>query len=145
MERLILEFVFLIINLFLIILYLKLFRNVVNLRRKHKIPLGFNKNVALQRAIRAHSNFIEYVPFSLILCMFLYFHNYLIICCFSSFFLLLGRILHFKGIANVNEYKTKYSYRLKGMKFTMWSFYISILGIITYIIQTLYFVMESYQ
>ena len=99
MERLILEFLFLIINLFLTILFLRIFKNVVNLRRKFKISLGHNKNIDLQRAIRAHSNFIEYVPFSLVLSMFLYFHNYLIFCCLSSFFLLLGRILHYIDIS----------------------------------------------
>tara|TARA_B100000989_G_C19350402_1_gene388859 strand:+ start:250 stop:687 length:438 start_codon:yes stop_codon:yes gene_type:complete len=144
MERLILEFLFLIINLFLTILFLRIFKNVVNLRRKFKISLGHNKNIDLQRAIRAHSNFIEYVPFSLVLSMFLYFHNYLIFCCLSSFFLLLGRILHYIGISNNKEVETQFSYRLRGMKFTMWSFYISIIGILTYIVQTLYFFTENY-
>ena len=144
MERLIFECLFLILNLLLTILYLRLFRNVVNLRRKLKIPLGCDNNVDLQRAIRAHSNFIEYVPFSLILSMFLYFHNYLIFCCLSSFFLLLGRILHYRGISNNKEIETQYTFRLKGMKFTMWSYYINIVGITTYIIQTFYFYIKNH-
>ncbi len=144
MERLILECLFLIINLFLTIFYVRLFKNVVNLRRKFKIPLGYDKNIDLQRAIRAHSNFIEYVPFSLILSMFLYFHNYLIFCCLSSFFLLLGRTLHHRGISNSKEIKTKYLFRMRGMKFTMWSYYISIIGITIYIIQTFYFFIKNY-
>ena len=144
MERLIFECLFLILNLLLTILYVRLFKNVVNLRRKFKIPLGCDNNVDLQRAIRAHSNFIEYVPFSLILSMFLYFHNYLIFCCLSSFFLLLGRILHYHGISNNKEIETQYTFRLKGMKFTMWSYYINILGITTYIIQTFYFYIKNH-
>ena len=144
MERLILECLFLIINLFLTIFYVRLFKNIVNLRRKFKIPLGYDKNIDLQRAIRAHSNFIEYVPFSLILSMFLYFHNYLIFCCLSSFFLLLGRILHYRGISNNKEIETQYTFRLKGMKFTMWSYYINIIGITTYIIQTFYFFIKNH-
>ena len=144
MERLILECLFLIINLFLTILYVRLFKNVVNLRRKFKIPLGYDKNVHLQRAIRAHSNFIEYVPFSLILSMFLYFHNYLIFCCLSSFFLLLGRTLHYRGISNNKEIKTKYLFRMRGMKFTMWSYYINIIGMTIYITQTFYFFIKNY-
>ena len=144
MERLILECLFLIINLFLTILYVRLFKNVVNLRRKFKIPLGYGKNVHLQRAIRAHSNFIEYVPFSLILSMFLYFHNYLIFCCLSSFFLLLGRTFHYRGISNDKEMKTKYLFRMRGMKFTMWSYYVNIIGITIYITQTFYFFIKNY-
>jgi len=144
MERLILECLFLIINLFLTIFYVRLFKNIVNLRRKFKIPLGYDKNIDLQRAIRAHSNFIEYVPFSLILSMFLYFHNYLIFCCLSSFFLLLGRTLHHRGISNSKEIETKYLFRMRGMKFTMWSYYINIIGITIYIIQTFYFFIKNY-
>ena len=144
MERLILECLFLIINLFLAILYIRLFKRVVNLRRRFKIPLGYDKNVDLQRAIRAHSNFIEYVPFSLILSMFLYFHNYLIFCCLSSFFLLLGRTLHHSGISNSKEIETKYLFRMRGMKFTMWSYYVNIIGITIYIIQTFYFFIKNY-
>ena len=144
MERLILECLFLIINLFLTIFYVRLFKNIVNLRRKFKIPLGYDKNIDLQRAIRAHSNFIEYVPFSLILSMFLYFHNYLIFCCLSSFFLLLGRALHHRGISNSKEIETKYLFRMRGMKFTMWSYYINIIGITIYIIQTFYFFIKNY-
>ncbi len=144
MERLILECLFLIINLFLTIFYVRLFKNVVNLRRKFKIPLGYDKNIDLQRAIRAHSNFIEYVPFSLILSMFLYFHNYLIFCCLSSFFLLLGRTLHHRGISNSKEIETKYLFRMRGMKFTMWSYYVNIIGITIYIIQTFYFFIKNY-
>ena len=144
MERLILECLFLIINLFLTIFYVRLFKNVVNLRRKFKIPLGYDKNIDLQRAIRAHSNFIEYVPFSLILSMFLYFHNYLIFCCLSSFFLLLGRTLHHRGISNNQEIETKYLFRMRGMKFTMWSYYVNIIGITIYIIQTFYFFIKNY-
>ena len=144
MERLILECLFLIINLFLTIFYIRLFKNVVNLRRKFKIPLGSDKNIDLQRAIRAHSNFIEYVPFSLILSMFLYFHNYLIFCCLSSFFLLLGRTLHHRGISNSKEIETKYLFRMRGMKFTMWSYYVNIIGITIYIIQTFYFFIKNY-
>ena len=143
MERLILECLFLIINLFLTIFYIRLFKNVVNLRRKFKIPLGYEKNIDLQRAIRAHSNFIEYVPFSLILSMFLYFHNYLIFCCLSSFFLLLGRTLHHRGISNSKEIETKYLYRMRGMKFTMWSYYVNIIGITIYIIQTFYYFIKN--
>ena len=144
MERLIFECLFLILNLLLTILYVRLLKNVVNLRRKFKIPLGYDNNDDLQRAIRAHSNFIEYVPFSLILSMFLYFHNYLIFCCLSSFFLLLGRTLHHRGISNSKEIETKYLFRMRGMKFTMWSYYVNIIGITIYIIQTFYFFIKNY-
>lgn len=40
---------------------------VIKNRRKHKISLGDGGIEELARAIRAHGNFIEYVPISLIL------------------------------------------------------------------------------
>ncbi len=40
---------------------------VINMRRVHKVGLGDGGNPELQRAIRVHANFIEYVPLALIL------------------------------------------------------------------------------
>lgn len=40
---------------------------VVGLRRKHSIPFGDGGNESLLRAIRAHGNFIEYVPLTALL------------------------------------------------------------------------------
>ncbi len=40
-------------------------------RKRSDINLGHGDNVALERAMRAHGNFIEYVPFGLILMLLL--------------------------------------------------------------------------
>lgn len=48
-------------------MYIYLSINVVNVRKSNQISLGTNDNPQLLRATRAHGNFIEYVPFALIL------------------------------------------------------------------------------
>ncbi len=40
---------------------------VMSMRMKEKIGVGHGDNRALRRAIRAHSNFAEYIPFALFL------------------------------------------------------------------------------
>lgn len=49
------------------ILYAGLSLVVVGLRAKHDIPFGDGGNEALHRAIRAHGNFVEWVPLAAIL------------------------------------------------------------------------------
>lgn len=44
-----------------------LFLNVVRVRRKHKIGLGHGGNASVVKAVRAHGNFVETVPFILIM------------------------------------------------------------------------------
>jgi uncharacterized membrane protein YecN with MAPEG domain len=40
---------------------------VIDQRRRHKVGFGDGGNASLQRAIRGHANFSEYVPLALIL------------------------------------------------------------------------------
>lgn len=47
--------------------YIYLSVNVIKIRKAEGISLGNGSNPALERATRAHGNFIEYVPISLIL------------------------------------------------------------------------------
>ena len=47
--------------------YIYLSVNVIKIRKAEGISLGNGSNTALERATRAHGNFIEYVPISLIL------------------------------------------------------------------------------
>ena len=143
LERLFLELIFICSLIFLVFFYYKLFWEVVRLRRSNKISLGNRKNLQLERAIRAHSNFIEYVPLSLILSMVLYFHNYLIFSCFSILFLIAGRIYHKRGIFNEKKKEEIFKFRRLGMKLTIYSFYISIFGLISYLGQTIYFFIQS--
>ena len=138
-QRVFLELIYLLSIICVIILYLRIFKEVVFLRRKYKISIGHNNNEELQRAIRAHANFSEYVPIGFLLSMVLYFHNFLIFSCISVIFLLLGRIFHHKGIKNILEKEDNFKYRRLGMRFTFLSYYNSIVGMIVYLIQMLYF------
>ena len=47
--------------------YIYLSINVVKIRKAEGISLGNGSHASLERATRAHGNFIEYVPFALIL------------------------------------------------------------------------------
>lgn len=143
MERIILETVFILNLIFLVFLYIKLFRKVIYFRGKYKIALGSGKKIELERAIRAHSNFNENVPIGLILLMFLYFHNLLIFSCISILLLSLGRLFHSQGILDVNEDKTSYDLRRKGMKLTIYSYKSALFGLLFYIGQVVYFYISN--
>ena len=138
MLRSVFEVVYLCTIIFLVNHYVKLFRNVVKLRRETKTSLGY-KNENLERAIRAHANFCETVPISIILSLFLYFHNYLFFAFPSVILLLIGRKIHSDAISNVDE---DLDMRVKGMKLTLYSIYLSCLGIIFHLFQMLYYFIK---
>ena len=98
-----LEIIYFFLIIYLSLFYIKLFRNVVSLRRSTKSPIG-SKDIKLDRAIRAHANFCETVPISFFLSLILYFNNLLIFCCSSNnSFLSIGRTIHAKAISDMNE------------------------------------------
>jgi uncharacterized protein len=86
------------------------------LRRRFGIGIGNGDKPILERASRVHSNFAEYVPFSLILIYFLetqassdlWIH-------FICIALLIGRISHAYGVSQVQE---NLRYRVIGMALT---------------------------
>ena len=41
--------------------------NVIRARQQHKVGIGTGRNKSVERAIRVHANFAEYVPFALLL------------------------------------------------------------------------------
>lgn len=51
----------------LALLYLALSLRVIGNRRRAQVAIGHGKDRLLERAIRAHANFAEYVPMALIL------------------------------------------------------------------------------
>jgi hypothetical protein len=51
----------------LTLIFLWLSLRVIRYRRGERIPLGSGGNAALERAIRAHANFAEFVPFVVLL------------------------------------------------------------------------------
>ncbi len=96
----------------LALLYLGLTVQVIRMRLKHQVSLGEHKQGTvvgeLQRAIRAHANFMEYVPLSLVL-LFL-----LTQAAASAFmitllclFLVVGRGLHAAGILNPKFFRLR--------------------------------------
>ncbi len=86
------------------------------LRRQLRVAIGHGNEPKLERAARAHANFAEYVPISLLLIYFLEIHtgSGLSIHLFCIV-LLLGRIVHAYGVSQVSE---NYRYRVTGMSLT---------------------------
>jgi uncharacterized membrane protein YecN with MAPEG domain len=107
-------------------LFIFLSVQVIRLRRRFKIAIGNNNNVAnhqgaaqseqITRAIRAHGNLAEYAPFALLLISLLemqgtpHFLLHGIGGC-----LLLGRLLHAYGISQMQE---RFVFRVSGMALT---------------------------
>ena len=139
MLRTTLEIIYLLNILYLSFHYYKLFLNVVKLRRKTKVTIGF-KSKKLERAIRAHSNFCETVPFILLVSFILYFNNLLIFATASTLTLSLGRKIHSKAISDINENIID---RRKGMRLTMLSLAIGFIGIAFYISKLIFFYYQS--
>ena len=133
--NIIFEILYLLSVFYLLALYFSLFRNVVSHRRETKTSLG-SKGEKLKRVIRAHSNFCETVPFNLFLSLILYFNNYHFICFISLLTMCAGRRIHADAISNINEDLNK---RRLGMKLTVTSYFILIIGIVYYIGSIIYF------
>jgi uncharacterized membrane protein YecN with MAPEG domain len=103
----------------LILFYVFLSLKTIRTRRKTKIALGHDENPQMLRAIRAHSNFSEYVPLSLF-AIFLVESNSSnhIFPHLLGLLTLTGRILHAYGISQVKE---NFNYRVMGMVLTFTS------------------------
>ena len=118
----------------LFFLFYYLAKNVIQIRRKNKITIGFGKNKELEQAIVAHSNFSQYVPLGLIMmaCMELNKIHFSIIfiagICFTY-----GRIIHAKSfLKKTMDLKQ----RVQGMKFTFWTMIaMAVLNIVSFLIR----------
>jgi uncharacterized membrane protein YecN with MAPEG domain len=77
---------------------------VIRHRRKSRVPVGAGGNRVLERVIRAHGNFIEYVPLAIILMTFVEMQGapawrlHLL-----GVLLIAGRVIHAISISNENE------------------------------------------
>ena len=140
MTRTIFEIIFLIEIIYLAFHYFKLFKNVVRIRRETKISIG-HKNNKLERAVRAHGNFCETSPFVILLNFILYFNNLLFFAVLSLLFLAIGRTIHSSAVSDINE---DIRDRRKGMKLTIYSLFIAIIGIIFYIIKLIFFSFQAH-
>lgn len=107
--------------------YIALSVKVVGKRRQFRIGIGSNGEMALERAIRVHGNFAEYVPFSLLL-MFLAEYSglaplYLHI---LGVVLVIGRLSHAWGVRQLKE---PLKFRVFGMLLTFGVMLLSALAI----------------
>ena len=86
------------------------------LRRQLRVAIGHGNEPKLERAARAHANFAEYVPISILLIYFLEIHTvssiWIHLLCTV---LLVGRIVHAYGVSQVSE---DHRYRVTGMSLT---------------------------
>jgi hypothetical protein len=95
-------------------LYLSL--RVIKGRRSGRKALGHEGNDALLRRVRAHGNFAEYVPYTLLLIgLAENVGTATWLLHLSGLSLLLGRVLHAYGVSQEPE---KFWYRVNGMKMT---------------------------
>lgn len=100
----------------LALMFIKLSFNVIGFRRRNKISLGAGGVDELERAIRAHGNFAEYVPLVLFLIGALELNGApLALVAPLGCLLVLGRYFHAKGI---NEPPPEFTNRVRGMKLT---------------------------
>jgi uncharacterized protein len=100
----------------LALLYFILTVRVIRIRRKERMPLGDRGNPRLQRAMRVHANFAEYVPLALILLTFVEWQGSSRLLVHGlGLALLIGRIVHAYG---VSQEKENYNHRTAGMFLT---------------------------
>ena len=102
------------------IFFIALSARVILFRRAHGVSLGDGGQDALLRRVRAHSNFVEYAPFGLLILLIAELQNALgwwlhII----GILLLVGRVLH--GLALTRETPNP-NFRVWGMLLTFSSF-----------------------
>ena len=112
----------------LCLLYLYLTFRVITLRRKYRVVLGDQQQPELNRAIRAHANFAEYVPFCVLLLFLLEMKNapHLLLQGLGLA-LLLGRILHAYAISQLKE---PLKFRVAGMLLTLMAMLIAALALL---------------
>ncbi|KXF83099.1 MAPEG family protein [Enterovibrio coralii] len=113
--------------------YLFLAKRVISYRREYRVGLSDGGHLLLKKAIRAHSNFSEYVPFTLLLVLLVELQQ-------PSFtaglhilgaLLVVGRLLHAYGVSQEVE---PLKFRVYGMVLTgsvmivaaLWCFFLAI-------------------
>jgi uncharacterized membrane protein YecN with MAPEG domain len=98
------------------LLFFVLSVRALRLRRKLQIAIGDAGSRQMLRAMRVHSNFAEYAPFTLLLTFMLELEgaHYALVhaLCIG---LLLGRLSHAYGVSKISE---NYAYRVFGMAMT---------------------------
>ncbi len=100
----------------LALLYLGLGLRVIRLRRRLKVAVGDGGQPELQRAVRVHANFAEYVPLALVLLLLAELQGapaWLLHA--LGLALLVGRLIHARGVSRTRE---DFRWRVAGMTLT---------------------------
>jgi uncharacterized membrane protein YecN with MAPEG domain len=98
------------------LLFVALSVRTLNLRRRLGVAIGPGKSPELQRAMRVHANFAEYVPLTLLLLYFLELATQSrLLVHVLCLLLLIGRVSHAYGVSQIDEVLT---YRVVGMALT---------------------------
>jgi len=98
------------------LLIVRLSLSVIKLRRQNRVSVGDGGNEALQLAIRAHSNAVEYIPIALMLLFMLEFNGApKLLVHLLGITLLIGRMLHAMGLP-ANDLRK----RVLGMQITIY-------------------------
>ena len=97
-------------------LFVALSVRTLRLRRRFRVAIGPSNEPLLERAMRVHANFAEYVPIALLLMFFaeLVTRNPTLVHALGIM-LVIGRSLHAYGVSQVTE---NYRYRVSGMALT---------------------------
>ena len=96
--------------------YVILSITVIRIRRQEKVGLGSGGNKAVERAMRVHANFTEYVPLTLLLLLILEQLGGNVLLLHVLFLILLaGRLIHAWGVSRQRE---DFRYRVSGMAMT---------------------------
>lgn len=112
----------------LTLMFVALSIKVIGKRRQFQVGIGTNGEALLERAVRVHANFAEYVPLALLLMFFaeysglapLYLH-------ILGIALLLGRLSHAWGVQQLQE---PLKFRVFGMVLTFCVLLLSALAIL---------------
>lgn len=100
----------------LALLFILLSANVIRGRGQHKVALGSGDMPDLERRVRVHANFAEYVPFTLLLLMMAELRGTLtLVLHVLCLCLIVGRLLHAWGVSQPVE---NFRFRISGMAFT---------------------------
>jgi uncharacterized membrane protein YecN with MAPEG domain len=98
------------------LLYVALSVRTLRLRRRFRVAIGPGNDPLLERAVRVHGNFAEYVPLSLLLLLFVDIRMTSELAVHAlGLTLLLGRLLHAWGVSRVAE---DFRFRVAGMAMT---------------------------
>jgi uncharacterized membrane protein YecN with MAPEG domain len=101
----------------LALLFVGLSIKTIRTRRALKIAVGDGGNNKMIRAMRAHANFAEYVPFSLVLIYLVELQAQApVLIHILGMMLVVGRIAHAYGITQENE---NFRFRVFGMAITL--------------------------